>query len=183
VANTTAVPKVGGRIPWHWGPGRSLEKRQYDCDKDTAPGARRLTRSILVQADAATTWLWLCQLRRAPYSYDWIDNFGRRSPRRANPAATKLHVGDTVMTIFTITSFDPGVSFTLRSRRRPTSGTAVTYLVEPVRDDLTLLHCVMVVPPMSGRIGHLGALAFAWGDLIMMTKQLRTLAALAERDY
>lgn len=63
---------------------------------------------------AELVFLWLCQLRRAPYSYDWIDNFGRRSPREADPQLSELEVDQSVMTIFTLTGFEPGASLNLR---------------------------------------------------------------------
>jgi hypothetical protein len=43
---------------------------------------------------------WLCQLRAAPYAYDWLDNWGKQSPRQLIPGLENLKLGQTVMTIF-----------------------------------------------------------------------------------
>jgi len=34
-----------------------------------------------VAAPVEAVWPWVAQVRLAPYSYDWVDNLGRRSPR------------------------------------------------------------------------------------------------------
>ena len=176
------VSRVG--LPWRWGPGRALVGKRFDCDDDVPSGGVRLTRSVLVQADAETTWLWLCQLRRAPYSYDFIDNLGRRSPSVADPRMTHLRIGDRFMTIFTIASFEDGSSITIRGHQGQLFGDVyVTYQIEPIRADLCLLHGIMPVPPASATVQRLANGALAWGDLVMMRKQLRTLARLAERDF
>ena len=52
---------------------------------DTLPGipdsdCRELIRCIEIQANASDIFVWLKQLRIAPYSYDFIDNRGRKSP-------------------------------------------------------------------------------------------------------
>jgi hypothetical protein len=39
-----------------------------------------LFRCIEIRADASDIFVWLKQLRIAPYSYDFIDNLGRKSP-------------------------------------------------------------------------------------------------------
>jgi hypothetical protein len=39
-------------------------------------------RGVSVHAPREHVWPWVAQIRLAPYSYDWIDNLGRRSPRR-----------------------------------------------------------------------------------------------------
>ncbi|EFQ84048.1 hypothetical protein HMPREF0063_10764 [Aeromicrobium marinum DSM 15272] len=128
-------------------------------------------------------FLWLCQLRRAPYSYDLIDNFGVRSPRRPDPSLTDLAVGQKVMRVFVLTAFEPGRSITIA----PRPGTAsrmfgdLSSSYETYVDDAgrTRLVGVLDVPrgsrPGNGVFQH----AVAWGDLVMMRKQLRTLARLA----
>lgn len=52
---------------------------------DSLPGipgtdCRELIRCIEIQANASDIFVWLKQLRIAPYSYDFIDNRGRKSP-------------------------------------------------------------------------------------------------------
>jgi hypothetical protein len=52
---------------------------------DSLPGipnadCRELLRCIEVSANASDIFVWLKQLRIAPYSYDFIDNRGRKSP-------------------------------------------------------------------------------------------------------
>ena len=59
--------------------------RWYPCD-DVIPDAPiQLWRGITIDVPPAQVWPWVRQLRLAPYSYDWIDNLGRRSPRRLSP--------------------------------------------------------------------------------------------------
>jgi len=38
-------------------------------------------RGVTIHADADVVFRWICQMKVAPYSYDWIDNFGRKSPQ------------------------------------------------------------------------------------------------------
>jgi hypothetical protein len=65
-----------------WGVSDGEVARDYPCDEFMAPPVRRAWRGVDVAAPAAAVWPWVAQVRLAPYSYDWIDNRGRRSPRR-----------------------------------------------------------------------------------------------------
>jgi hypothetical protein len=64
-----------------WGVTDAEVARRYPCDDFVDSPAMQLWRGVTVQTTPAEVWPWLCQVRLAPYSYDWIDNFGRRSPR------------------------------------------------------------------------------------------------------
>lgn len=151
------------------------------------PDLSCLLRWIHVDASAETAWLWLCQLRRAPYSYDLLDNFGRRSPRIPRRDLSEVAVGDRVMTIFRVTACVPGRSLDLDldvPRRWPIAqhlfGTMkLRYAVLPAASGCQLACALWWDAPPKSTIGRLGREALAWGDALMMRKQLITLAALA----
>ena len=141
------------------------------------PGALLLTRAISVRAPAALTWRWLCQVAVAPYSYDWIDNRGRRSPDTLTPGADQLEPGQTMAVVFRLTSYDDGhlwTAITSPRGRRVFGPVAITYAAERIV-------CRLAVAA-SGPLARLRAHALAWGDLVMMRRQFLNLKALAERD-
>lgn len=77
----------------HWGTTDAEETASYPCD-DVLPDAEQwLFRGVDVAAPAPVLWRWICQLRVAPYSYDWIDNLGRRSPRTLTPGLDDIQPG------------------------------------------------------------------------------------------
>ncbi len=155
----------------NWGATASECAAVTPCDALAPNAGTRADRAISVDALPATTFGWLCQLRVAPYSYDLVDNFGRRSPRQRDPELTHLEVGQRFMTMFTLQSFADGEQITLQA-----NGVAVTYAVAP-RGAGCRVH-VRVRFEGSRFVGRLLAL----GDLVMMRKQLLTLKALAERE-
>ena len=175
---------VGGDgLPWVWGvPVGSAGLPT----PEVAPGSRRAVRAVAMEAPREVGFLWLCQMRRAPYSYDWLDNFGRRSPRRADPSLTDLAVGQSFMTIFELTDFTDGESLTLRMKAgRPTrifGAITLNYRVETITRFRSQLVAALWMPPIGRVLGKILRYLLAWGDLLMMRKQLLTLAALAERD-
>jgi hypothetical protein len=140
-----------------------------------------LFRAITISASAARVFRWLCQLRAAPYSYDLLDNLGRRSPRTLTPGLEALAVGQRFMTIFRLASFEPDRQITLVSRTRLFGTVAVSYLVLGDGDRSRLVVKLRVRRP-GGIAGRLLFPLLPPGDLVMMRKQLRTLARLAEQD-
>ena len=64
-----------------WGVSDSQTLRSYPCDDFVASPTVQMWRGVRIQAPAEAVWPWVAQLRLAPYSYDWIDNLGHRSPR------------------------------------------------------------------------------------------------------
>ncbi len=96
-------------LPLVWGATDAEARQHYPADA-LVDGPVSMTRAVTVLAPPDVTWRWLCQLAVAPYSYDWVDNFGRRSPRELTPGAEELRVGQTMITIFELVSVDPGRS-------------------------------------------------------------------------
>ncbi|MBK5116642.1 MAG: hypothetical protein JJE23_06940, partial [Thermoleophilia bacterium] len=63
-----------------WGSTSSERSQSYPCDTLLDDPDDALFRAVDIDARPATVFRWLCQLRVAPYSYDLLDNRGRRSP-------------------------------------------------------------------------------------------------------
>ena len=80
-----------------WGVTEAEVTRRYPCDDAVQAPTLQAWRGVTVRAPVDRVWPWVAQIRLAPYSYDWIDNRGRRSPRELaglpEPAA-----GDTFTT-------------------------------------------------------------------------------------
>jgi hypothetical protein len=175
------------RVPRVWGATEAETGAAYPCDVHATDSSQDWFRAVTVDADAATVFRWLCQLRVAPYSYDLLDNFGRRSPRTPDPALEQLEVGQRVMTIFRLDSFERDRHITLvlddPRGRRLFGDFAGTYAVRQVEPQATRLVVKLVVGIGPRVIGPVRRAVIGWGDLLMMRKQLLTLKDLAERDF
>lgn len=161
---------------------RALE---LPCDRHLPGADDAWHRAVDVEAPAAAVFRRLCQLRAAPYSYDWVDNFGRRSPRQLTPGLERLEEGQRMMRIFHLAEFerDREITIVLDRRSRIFGDVAVTYAAIPAGDHRSrLLARVMVAYPGPRFLRPLARRMLPLGDLVMMRKQLRTLKRLAERD-
>ncbi len=164
-----------------WGATDARDRdRPLDCDDHLPAPHQVLVRAVDVRASVADVFRWLCQLRAAPYSYDWIDNRGRRSPRSLTPGLEQLEVGQRVMSIFTLVAFEPGRSLTLVHDGPAFGRVACTYLADRGRNAETRIFVRMLVRYRSSPYGALMSLVLPPGDLVMMRKQLLTLRDRAE---
>ena len=168
-----------------WGATSAECAARLPCD-DLMPGAVRLDRAISIGAPPAIVFAWLCQLRIASYSYDLLDNTGRRSPRTRSDELTDLAVGQRFVRIFgrtyvfELASFARDEHLTLRPRK----GSAMsrfgsvcnTYAVRPEGGG-TRLH-VRVLFDGTWLLGQTLALV----NLLMMRQQLLVLKSLAEHE-
>jgi hypothetical protein len=173
-----------------WGTTPDERRRPFPCDDLISQPDAALYRGLTINAPAETLFRWLCQLRVAPYSYDWIDNFGRQSPRELTPGLDILAVGQDVMRIFNLVAFEQNRHLTIRvkshSNALKTFGdVGVSYLVVPIVDrppgGCRLLVKLLVKYP-DGLKGRLMRAFLPWGDLVMMRRQLLNLKRLAESD-
>jgi hypothetical protein len=177
---STAVPRTG--LPWSWGVTELERRARYPCAELVAEPAARMVRGIDVAAPAAIVYRWLCQLTLAPYSYDLLDNGGRRSPRALTPGVERLQVGAPLLKIFQIAEFEPGRELTGVGAPGPTrrfGPMACTYRVLPTADGSSRLLGRLDITARRRTVTML----IAWGDLVMMRKQLRTLRRLAEHQH
>ena len=104
-----------------WGATPAGRAARLHCD-NLMPDAAQLDCAISIAAPPAVVFAWLCQLRVAPYSYDLLDNTGRRSPRTRSSALTDLAVGQPFVRIFgrtyvfELAAFAPNEHITLQPR-------------------------------------------------------------------
>jgi len=171
-------------MPWSgriWGATAAECAAPFPCDRHLPDPDACLFRAVDVDAPAAVVFHWLCQLRVAPYSYDWIDNGGRRSPPTLTPGLDQLAIGQQVMTTFELVEFerDRHLTIVLRRMRTVFGEFAVTYAVHPV-DDRRCRLVVKLAWRYPRRWPRLAAATGPWLDLVMMRRQLLNLKALAE---
>jgi len=158
-----------------WGVTDSEISRRYPCDEFVVSPALQVWRGVRVEAPAEAVWPWVAQVRLAPYSYDWIDNLGRRSPR-VLVGLPEPRIGERFTTaggreVGRIVSVDPGKQLT-----GTIMGAYLSYVLAPQANDAmrVLLKIVMQTTRWP-------ALALSVGDLIMARRQLLNLKLLAER--
>jgi hypothetical protein len=164
-----------------WGTTAAERERPFACDRLIEQPEMAMFRATDVAAPAAVTFRWLCQLRAAPYSYDKLDNFGRRSPQELTPGLERLEVGQRVMTVFRLAEFEPGESLTVFHRGRLFGRVACTYWAKPVDAERSrIVVKIICSTDRGGPLGSLARLVLPPGDLVMMRRQLLNLKELAE---
>jgi hypothetical protein len=163
-----------------WGARTDEVERPLACDDHVADPHQRLLRAVDVAAPPDVLFRWVCQLRVAPYSYDRLDNRGRRSPRTLTPGVDDLEAGQRWMTIFRLVAFEPGRSVTLVHDGPVFGRVAVTYDVTSRGDAGSRLLARLVVRHRRGLRGVIASVVLPAGDLVMMRRQLLTLKACAE---
>jgi hypothetical protein len=171
-----------------WGSTAAERRLPFACDRLLPDPDDVCYRAIDVAAPPGVVFRWLCQLKLAPYSYDWIDNLGRTSPRQLVPGVDDLAVGQRAITFFEVADFDPERQLTLALRRPrwARERVVVTYAVRRRRDGARIVVKLLIrypaaVAALRRRLPILGTIALL-GDLVMMRKQLSNLRDLAEQQ-
>jgi hypothetical protein len=156
-----------------WGVRDDEVERPYPCDAFVARPAVAAYRGVTVDASPTKVWPWVRQIRLAPYSYDWVDNLGRRSPQELRDLPDPV-VGEHFSTGFgrrsgRILAVTPGEALTGRI-----VGATMSYVLVAEGDGSRLL--LKVVMPRGRVVGP----ALCLADLVMARRQLLNLKRLAE---
>jgi hypothetical protein len=166
---------MGRMLGDRWGVSDDETSHRFPCDDLVSAPALEAWRAVDIAAPAHAVWPWVAQLRVAPYSYDWLDNMGRRSPREL------LHlpeprVGDNFTSsggrpLGRIVSVDTGQQLT-----GTIMGAYMSYVLRPKGELATrlLLKVVMQATRFS--------VALSLGDLVMARRQMLNIKRLAELD-
>jgi hypothetical protein len=170
--------------PWQrrWGATDSEARGPMPGDDLLRPGAHSTTRAITIDAAPRDVFPWLVQIgygRGGWYSYDWIDNDGRRSIDRVDPALQDLSAGDRIQMF---PGSGPVVREIVPEHHILSGGDADTWclLVEPTAEGRSRL----VSRWRQDRPRDLGT--FIWtlvcdpGAFVMERKMLRTIRDRAE---
>jgi hypothetical protein len=137
-------------------------------------------RGVTVRAEPRDVWPWVVQIRLAPYSYDWLDNLGHRSPREPRELPDPVP-GDYFTAALggrpagRVLSVTPGEQLTARIM-----GAFLSYVLVP-EGPVTRLLLKVVEPPGRRATLPLWTTLLSAGDLIMARRQLLNLARLAEQ--
>lgn len=157
-----------------WGATADERASTFACDSLVTEPTLSAWRAVTIEAPPETVWAWLIQVRLAPYSYDWIDNLGRRSPGElrdlADPVPGSPFSAVGGRPVGEVLAVEHAVHLTARIM-----GAVMTYRLTAVDARTTRLALKIVASPPRG----LGT-ALCLGDLVMARRQLLRLKSLAE---
>lgn len=166
---------------YEWGSTAAERAQPFPCDALVEAPDDAMFRAVDVDCEPARLYRWLCQLRHAPYSYDKLDNRGRRSPQTLTPGAERLELGQRMVAIFKLAALEPGRSLTLYSRGPLFGQVAITYEARPLGANRSRLLAKLVIRYPRGPLSLPMRVVLPPGDLVMMRRQLLNLKGLAER--
>jgi len=160
-----------------WGVTDEEVRRRYGCDDLVPDPTLEAWRGVSVHAGAETVWARVRQVRIAPYSYDLVDNLGRRSPRELRDVP-EPRVGDPFTHALgraqgRVVAVDAG-----RELTAAIVGAHLSYAVLPAVGAGPTRLVLKVVARTSPWL----APVLSVGDLVMARRQLLNLKRLAERD-
>jgi len=145
-----------------WGTTEQERRAEFPCDAVLSDYSEAYYRGVSVHADAPIVFRWLCQLRAAPYSYDWIDNDFKPSADQIVPEYQDIDVGDKILMM-------PGMGFVVQSIDHEHS-------IVSVLEDGSTSWCLAVYP--DGGDGT--RLASRWRPKFDVTPATVMMTALAE---
>ncbi len=169
--------------------GTTAEEREipFNCDRfwDGEGVDCLFYRGVTINASPEIIYRWLCQLRVAPYSYDWIDNLFRRSPRVLTPGLDDISVGTHIFGSCEVIDFERNKSITVRGVPKGMAylrfvDLVSTYVIVPQSEESCRLLVKGLCRFTNDPFGRFMCWFIPWGDLIMMRKQLLNMKALAE---
>ena len=168
-----------------WGMLPGEEALPFPCDEFTGTFDGTYFRGITIHADPETVFPWLLQMRIAPYSYDWINNLGRTSPRCQLKDQPELQAGQIMMYIFEVVQFRSPFELTLRVK--PNSfgkflfgDILLSYRILPTGINTSRLLVKIKRKFNRGPLGFFMRYFLPWANLIMHRKQLMLFKKLSE---
>jgi hypothetical protein len=175
--------------PWHlrWGATAGELTRAMPGDGELFEASFTATRALTVRARPEHVWPWLVQTgfgRAGWYSYDWLDNLGRRSAERIVPELQDLSIGDWIPMSATV---NERTAFRVALLEPPTRmlwtkpDSTWSWVIEPIDAGRTRvvsrLRCRH--DPRSA-LGFAGMLLMELGDFPMFRRMLLNLRRRAE---
>ena len=173
----------------HWGSTDEETKEDLPGDDLIGSPAFSATRSVTISAPPREVFPWVAQLgyRRAGwYSYDLIDNFGRKSATTLDPEWAVHSVGDVVPggpINFSVRKIDAPNHLVLElssSRRSPRLTFTMSYVLRTISDSTRLISRVR-----SGLRAPFGTVllrsTLGPGDGVMLRRQLLGIKERAEQ--
>lgn len=174
---------MDARIPQVWGATAEEIRAPYPCDTQLEATFRPLFRAVTVQAEPAVLFRWLCQLKISSYSFAFL--FGMRTPTTLTPGTDQLEVGQRFMDLFDLVDYEMNRHLTLaisgNGGKAIYGDLVVSYVVRGIGSGLSRLVVKTIHEPKGGSQKVLRPF-LAWGDLLMMRRQLHNVRRFAERE-